>query len=110
MILRAWPLLMLLLLAGCLECEPLMEVRHCLDDCAASDDAVFAEWTQEDAEMWPAFHALIIKAELGEHEHAKWTSEQEHAFWAHYNVTGDRKELHVTFEGESYRLKVLSCD
>ncbi len=87
-----------------------MEVRHCMSDCAASDDAVYVEWTQADAEMWPAFHALIVKAELGEHEHASWTTASEHAFWSHYNVAGAQKELHITFEGESYRLKVLSCD
>ncbi len=98
-----------LLLAGCAQCVPMLEVRHCMDACAASPDAVMVDWTQADAEMWPAFHALIVKAELGEHEHAKWTSASEKAFWEHYDVTGDMKELHVLYDGESYRLKVLTC-
>ncbi len=87
-----------------------MEVRHCIDECAMSDDAISVAWTQADAEMWPAFHALIEAADAGEHQHATWTSAEERAFWDHYGVTGDEKELHVTYDGESYRLKVLSCD
>ncbi len=96
--------------SGCIECEPLLEVRHCLEtQCEPSADAVAVAWTQSDAAMWPDLDRILRSLEAGAHEHLKWTPEQEAALWDHYGVAGDEKELIVTLDDERYRVRVLSC-
>lgn len=104
-------LLALVFLAGCLDCQPLLEVRHCLErQCDPSPDAVEVAWTEEDAQTWPDVDRLMDRTELGEHEHRKWTHEREQAFWQQYGVTGDRRELIAEKDDELYRVRVLTCD
>lgn len=99
------------LLPGCLGCQPLLEVRHCLEaQCEASPDAVEVAWGAADAEAWPDVDRLLRAAEAGEHEHMEWTGAQEDAFWAHYGVGGEERELIVHRDGERFRVRVLACD
>ncbi len=98
-------------LSGCFGCEPLLEVRNCLEaQCAPSDDAVEVAWGAADAEAWPDVDALLRATTLGDHEHQQWTREREDAFWAHYGVDGDERELIVLLDGERFRVRVLTCD
>ncbi len=107
-----WSILLLTpLLAGCFGCEPLLEVRHCLDtQCAGSSDAVRLNWTQELADQWPELDAFFGHVELGEHEHKHWTRDKEQALWAAFGVEGDEPELIIQHGEDRYRVRVLTCD
>ena len=102
-------------LPGCLSCEPLLEVRHCLDGQARclpedwSDDAKGVNWTTELAAAWPDVTALMDATDLGTHAHLKWTPEREDALWAAFGVSGDEPELFVTYRDDVYRVRVLTC-
>lgn len=115
MTMRTAGLLALLLLAapslsGCASCQPLLDVRHCLDGCGTGPDAVEVVWTEEDAEAWPDVDRLLRTAEAGEHEHMEWSRERSVAFWDHYGVEGKEPDLVVHRDEEQYRVRVLTCD
>lgn len=96
-------------LSGCTSCEPLLDVRHCLDGCEPGPDAVEVVWMEEDAEAWPDVERLMDGLPAGEHDHAEWTEAQAQAFWDHYGVEGDEPELVVHRDEQQYRVRVLSC-
>lgn len=99
------------LVGGCVSCEPLLEVRHCLPtQCDPSDDAVAVVWTGAEAAEWPEVDALLRATPPGEHEHRTWTAAQEQAFWDAFGVSGDERELIVTTEDGRFRVRVLTCE
>ena len=98
------------LLSGCLSCQPLLEVRHCLvDQCPPSEDAVAVVWTGAHAAQWPEVDALLRATPPGEHEHRDWPATKEQAFWDAFGVSGDERELIVTTDDGRFRVRVLTC-
>ncbi len=98
-------------LSGCVACQPLLEVRNCLDhQCQPSPDAMEVVWSSQHAADWPQIDALLDATNLGEHEHRKWDQAQEKAFWDYWGATGDQRELIVQHEGQTFRIRVLTCD
>lgn len=96
--------------AGCLDCQPLLEVRNCLDhQCVPSDDAMELDWSAELAAQWPELDALLGSTELGAHGHREWTEAQEQALWDAFGVTGDQPELIVHHGDDRFRIRVLTC-
>jgi hypothetical protein len=98
-------------LAGCLSCEPLLEVRNCLDhQCVGSNDAVRLNWTAELASAWPQIDHDMATTLPGEHHHADYTPVREDALWAAFGVTGDEPELIIQNGEQTFRVRVLNCD
>lgn len=101
-------------LSGCLDCQPLLDVRHCseIPPCAPVEGDPVVEWTPDLAQQWPQLADLIEKARDGKHQHAEWTQEQTDAFWADWNVPAERehKALFVTDGEATFRVRVLTCE
>lgn len=97
-------------LSGCLSCEPLLEVRNCLDhQCEPSANAVAVAWNAQHAADWPEVDRLLRATPAGEHEHAAWTEAKESAFWNAFGVSGDEPELIVTTDDGRFRVRILTC-
>ncbi|MGB1586700.1 MAG: hypothetical protein ACPHID_06615 [Thermoplasmatota archaeon] len=96
--------------AGCLDCQPLLEVRNCLDhQCDPSDDAVELDWTPQLAADWPELDAAMASTPPGDHHHNTWDEATEQALWDAFGVTGDEKELIVQHDDGRFRIRVLTC-
>lgn len=100
-------------LAGCLACEPVLEVQRChsgVRDCDP-DPADVRDWTAEHAEAWPELDALLTAMD-DEHGHAGWTAEKEDAFWTYWSMDPDapEKDLYVEHADTVYRVRVITCD
>lgn len=99
-----------LLLSGCVSCQPLLDVRNCLDSqCVPSGDAVELDWTPQLAAEWPELDAAMAATPLGDHHHNTWDEAMEQALWDAFGVTGDEKELIVHHDDGRFRIRVLTC-
>lgn len=101
-------------LAGCISCQPHLDVRWCRpgsDLCAPSEDDRVVDWNPELAAVFPDVARLIDEVPLGKHRHAEWTVEQERAFWQFWDIdpAAAEKEVFLRHEGGVYRVRVLSC-
>ena len=101
-------------MAGCVECQPHLDVRLCRPDsdtCVPGADDRVADWNPELADVFPDVALLLAEAPLGKHRHVEWTAAQEEAFWRFWDVPLDHeeKEIFLRHEGGLYRVRVLSC-
>ncbi len=101
-------------LAGCLGCEPTLDVRHCLDAserCAPAETSAVIEWNATWAAAFPDVDRLLRETALGEHSHGVWNSSREAAWWQAAGIPLDQatKEAYVRFENGLYRIRVLTC-
>ena len=101
-------------LAGCITCQPHLDVRWCLPGselCAPGTDDRVVDWNPELAAVFPDVAELLDAVPEGKHRHAEWTAEQESAFWRFWDIdpAQDDKEVFLRHEGGLYRVRVLSC-
>lgn len=102
-------------LAGCITCQPRLDVRWCLPGsglCAPAEGDRVADWNPELAAVFPDVARLLEEVPEGKHRHAEWTAEQERAFWQFWDVPLDdaEKQVFLRHEGGLYRVRVLSCN
>jgi hypothetical protein len=101
-------------LAGCMSCQPHLDVRHCAPESErcrpAEGDRVLA-WDPGRASSFPDVARLLDGLGEGHHGHAEWTEEQEAGFWDSWGVPPEEpeKQLFLRHEGGLYRVRVLSC-
>jgi hypothetical protein len=100
--------------AGCTDCRPQLDVRHCLpgsEGCAPRSDGLVVDWNETHAARWPEVDALIRGTRVGDHSHAVVTRAEERAFWEYWGIDPEasQKEVFARHDGGLYRLRVLSC-
>ncbi|HET6399392.1 MAG TPA: hypothetical protein VFH47_07555 [Candidatus Thermoplasmatota archaeon] len=108
--------LALALLPGCATdwCQPMLEVRHCVEGserCVPGEGDIVHAWTAEWAKAWPDIDALMRSAPEGEHAHADWSEERRVAFWTAVGTDPHEPRREAFFEhgGNVYRVRVLTC-
>lgn len=101
-------------LAGCLDCQPQLDVRHCAPDserCRPGEGDRVLDWDPELAGVFPDVARLLGEVGEGHHAHVAWTPEQEAGFWAFWGVPAEEpaKELFFRHDGGLFRVRVLGC-
>ena len=101
-------------LAGCLECEPKLDVRHCATEsagCAPRPQDKVADWNPDLSATFPDVARANGETPPGEHAHPDWTETQERAWWEFWGVPLDQpeKQIFLRHDGEMFRVRVLEC-
>ncbi|HLF16129.1 MAG TPA: hypothetical protein VI796_01695 [Candidatus Thermoplasmatota archaeon] len=103
-------------LSGCLDCQPQLDVRHCMPASTTclpgeGDPVVDADDPVRGAEAFPGIRGLMETTPAGEHSHAGWNATLEEAFWAAHGIPLEQAGKQVFYrDGEAlFRVRVLSC-
>jgi hypothetical protein len=101
-------------MAGCLQCQPRLDLRWCRPDtptCAPGPGDRVADWEPDLASLFPDVARLMDEVAEGKHLHADWTEGQEEAFWQFWDVPvdADGKQVFLRDDGDLFRVRVLSC-
>lgn len=102
--------------AGCFQCQPQLDVRHCADRTDTCDPAatgsVQADWDPALSARFPDLAHLIATLRPGLHGHADWTTAEADELWAQYGVPagdGVHRQVFLSDGGELFRVRVLPC-